>query len=346
MRLTSAHRTALRAVLDGTYTPLDVREFVQLCYVLALPLIRSKILRGKLNLELLGLKEVDLVYDCLADLFRRDSEGTFVQVNTFFFNQKIDVATCHEDEVFLALRRLVFRKVHHSIIRLYSDADPALGKILRNVQLELERNDLFQLQVRFGETCLVATGTDPCYHLPPMRSEFLRQRFSRVVSLHDSIPEMVEKLRAVLVRQEEYQRAVPLITAGLLFKEVYALGWEVQEAEASTVDRQAEQADVRQIAEAVCRQLAAGARETYVGKGKRSEATFNSYIAAVHGILLGEFGAFGADGASYYEHLRAVMPGLTKAAYANRHRAVLEYLAKRAKNHMRHELKRAESVGG
>lgn len=77
MKFTSTHRLALRSILDGTYTPLDVREFVQLCYVVALPLIRSKILRRKLNFEILGLKEADVVYDCLADLFRRGRIGRF-----------------------------------------------------------------------------------------------------------------------------------------------------------------------------------------------------------------------------------------------------------------------------
>jgi hypothetical protein len=58
LKFTSAHRQTLRAILDGTYTPLDLREFVQLCYVLALPLIRSKIHNGKLTALIPSLNDL------------------------------------------------------------------------------------------------------------------------------------------------------------------------------------------------------------------------------------------------------------------------------------------------
>jgi hypothetical protein len=340
MKFTSEHRSALRAVLDGTYTPLDVRGFVQLCYALALPLIRAKIHRGKLNLEILGMTEVDVVYDCLADLFRRDSNGSFVQVRTFFQNQPIDVTTCHVDEVLLALRRLVFGKVHTSLVRLYGEADSTLGKILRNLLLELERSGLFEHEARFGETFLIVSDVDPCLHLPPVTTEFLHQRFSQVVSVRDSIPVMVKKLHEVLLAQEEYQRAVPLVTAGLLFKKAYALGREAEEAEAGSVERQTEADDVCRIAELVCKDVAAKSRKTYLGKGKRTADEFDKYMDAVKEILLSEFAGGNSQDSSYFEHLKALMPGLSKVAYARRHRTVMEYLAKRAKRQMMEELRR------
>lgn len=340
MKFTPAHRSTLRAILEGSYTPLDVREFVQLCYALALPAIRSKIQRGKLNLDIVGMSETDIVYDCVADLFRRDGGGSFVQLRSFFLNQKIDVTTCHDDEVLLALRRLIFGKVHDSLVRIYSDGDPTLGKILRNLLLELERSELFEQQVRFGETYLVVRNVDSCLHLPPVSVESLRQRFSHVVSVRDSIPVMVDKLHQVFLLDDEFQRAVPLVTAALLFKEAYALGSEVEEAEASSVERQAATDDVSRIANLVCRSLAANTRGTYVQRGRRSAEEFKCYMNAVKEILLSEFGVGDGNAVSYFEHLEAAMPGLTKAAYARRHRAVLEYLAKRAKKQMKVELRR------
>lgn len=340
MKFTTAHRQTLRAILDGTYTPLDVREFVQLCYVLALPLIRSKVHHGKLNLEILGLAESDIVYDSVADLFRRDSAGNFVQVKTFFVNQGIDILTCEPDDAVLALRRLVFGKVHQAIVRLHSEADPTLGKILRNVMLELERNQLFEHQTRFGEVCLVVSAADPCLHRPPIPSEYVRHQFSQIVSIRDSIPMMVEKLRRVLLEQEEFQRVVPFLTAGLLFKEAYALGAEAEEAEECAVERQTVIDDVCRVADLVCQKLELSSRQTYVGKGKRSEDVFEKYMSVVKEILLSEFGDHASNGIPYYERLLVLMPGLTKAAYIRQHRAVLEYLAKRAKNQMREALRK------
>ncbi len=341
MKFTPHHRQILRAILNGSYTPLDVREFVQFCYLLALPLVRSKIRGGKLSLDVLGLHEIDVVYDCLAELFRRDSEGVFIHVKSYFESQQIDPAVSHEDELLVTLRRLVFGRVHCSLIRLYSEADPALGKVLRNVTLELDRSSLFEHQARFGETYLMVKDSDPCLHLPPSPPDIIRQRFSQVVSVRDTIPVMLEKLHTILVSQSEFRRAIPLVTAGLLFKDAYAVAAVVEEAETSTAEQQAEQDDVLRIADIVCKSIAAEARTSYVAKGKRSAEIVDKYIDTVKEILLGEFGSGRSDGVSYYDHLKARIPGMTKAIYARKHRTVLEYLAKQAKNRMRQELRRA-----
>jgi hypothetical protein len=172
-----------------------------------------------------------------------------------------------------------------------------------------------------------------------MPVEVLRERFSQIVSVRDSIPVMVEKLHRVLLAEAEFQRAVPFVIAGLLFKEAYAVGAEVEEAETITSDPLVEE-DVNRIADSVCRSLATATRETYVGNGKRTSKVFEFYIETVREIMLGEFGGSASYGVSYYEHLKARMPGLSKAAYSRDHRTVLEYLAKQAKKKMKRELKR------
>jgi len=303
-------------------------------------LIRSKIHHGKLNLEILGLAESDLVYDSVADLFRRDSAGNFLQVKAFFENLGIDIVGCEPDDAVLALRRLVFGKVHQAIVRLHSEADPTLGKILRNLMLELEKNQLFEHQTRFGDVCLVAIAADPCLHRPPVPPEYLRRQFGKIVSVRDPIPIMVQKLHRVLTEQDEYQRVIPFLAAGLLFKEAYALGAEVEEAEESAVERQTANDDVCRVADIVCRKLALDSKRTYVGKEKRSEDVFGKYMDVVKEILLSEFGDDASNGVSYYERLRFLMPGLTKASYTRKHRAVLEYLAKKAKIQMKETLRR------
>lgn len=339
MKFTLQNRQTLCVILDGTYTPLDVREFVQLCYLLALPLVRSKIQRGKVNTELLGLSEVDIVYDCLADLFRRDSTGQFLHVSAFFESQNVDPRTAHEDEVLLTIRRLVFGRVHHSIVRLYSEADPALGKVLRNLSIDLDHSHQFEHKARFGETYLIVHDADPCLHRPPMPSDRLRQQFSQIVSVRDSIPEMLRKLHGMLAEEETYQRAVPLVVAGLMFKDAYALGVEVQRDEHPPAEEQVEKEEMGRMVEKVCAKVADGAHPTYVGKGKRTQDEYGKYVAALREILLSELGVTEGNGASYFDQLKIQMPGLTKPAYLRRHKQILEYLARRAKKLIASELK-------
>ncbi|GEM_PF-4637508 len=107
MKIHAINRAVLKAILSGGYTPFDLREFVQCCCDLALPVIRKKIILGKLNLDLIGLNEMDVVYDCLADLFQRDEQREFSQIASFFKGQLQDIEQCTDEELVMALRRLV-----------------------------------------------------------------------------------------------------------------------------------------------------------------------------------------------------------------------------------------------
>ncbi len=334
-------RNIITSVLAGACTPGEVREFVQRCYDLALPVIRKKLSLGKLNLEAMGLTEADVVYDCLADLFQRNDGDGFFEIRNFFARHLPHVENCSDQELLIALRVLVVGSVNNNIVRLYGEADPALRKILRNLKIALDRSQDFDRITRFNETHVVPAGIDALLHRPPISLDYLRQEFSRVVLLDDSVPEMLTKLHRTICSQEEYQRAVPLVLCAILFKEVYALGWQAQhEAETVQPDAETAESDVRRIVDDVCRGLQIDMSPGYVQNGKCSQKTFEDYIRALRDILLNEFGADGTEKRSYFDYLQVQVPGLTKTGYLQHHRTVMEYLAKIAKERVREELKK------
>ncbi|MEK6571198.1 MAG: hypothetical protein AABZ61_07505 [Bacteroidota bacterium] len=325
----------LRGILSGTFTPLDLREFVQLCYSLALPLIRKKVARGKLNLDSIGLKEGDVVYDCLAELFHRDEKGGFPEIRNFFDHQLEDVEKISNEELLMTLQGLVFGKVNNNVVRLYMQVDPALGRILRNLRLSLDRTHLFERVSRFGEVYLVPFRVDALFHLPPMPYEFMQQEFSCVALVHDNIPVMVRKLHDVVVEQKEFQRAVPLVSAALLLKEIYALGWETEKDVTDAFELEIKPEDVERMIEEVCRALEREMRRSYVERGKLSEELFQKYFLALRDILVNEFAGDASGAKSYFDCLKMQIPTLTKEAYRAEHRQVLEYLAKTAKERIK-----------
>jgi len=97
--LSSLQKNSFRAILSGSYTPHDLREFVQLCYLLARPHISKKVRLGKLNLSILGITEDDAVHNCLADVFRRDAKGRFVEIETFFLREAGNPATASAEQL-------------------------------------------------------------------------------------------------------------------------------------------------------------------------------------------------------------------------------------------------------
>lgn len=344
MKISGSYRNLLWSILSGAYTPLDVHEFVHLCYSLALPVIRKKLITGKLSPYHLGLKESDIVYDCLADLFRRDEQGRFVKLHSFFESEQLNIDTCHEDELFIALRRLIFLKVSNNVIRLYSEADPTLGKVLRNMRLTNQKERLFDELQRFSETYLVPRGMESLTHCPPYPPEQLEQQFIGGVLVHDTLVVMLRKLHQIVAGQRQYQRAIPLVAAALMVKKVYALGWEGREEEQPLAEATLLQEDIRGTAERVSELLKKKMYSTYVARKKYPEVVIAKYVHAVREILVQEFSGQRPMSGSYFDILKTFMPRMTKKEYATKHRTILEYLAKMAKKEMVAELKRVESA--
>jgi len=332
---TPAQIRALGAVLSGEYTPFDVRELVRLCSILARPAILKKISLGKLSLSRVGLSTEDIVYDCLADLFRRDENGCFIELTKFLSDTSIPLNRLSDERKLVLLRRAVFIVVHKNLIRLYSDADPLLGKVLRNIKVALERKRIFDQVTWFEDILLVPSGVELLEELPPFPVDAIRRSFSAIALVHDSIPLMLEKLHTILLEQSQYQRALPLMTAALLCKELYLLGWETNEEVTEQTDHEAEREQLNRIIECLCEEIKKRFYPTYVATGKKTEKEYSAYIGALRAILQSFSGDGEPDDMTYFDYLSKEFPSLTKECYQTHHSTILDYLVKVAKNRLR-----------
>lgn len=324
----------IKSVVSNSYSSSDIREFIQICYDLAIPLVRKKIFLGKINLNILGMNENDLLYDCLADLFERDGSGRFPQIAENFNREVDDIKTSNETEIILTLRRLVFGKINQNFIRIYSEADPILSKILRNVRIAVEKQKLFELEIRFGETYVIPTGTEILRDRPPIPEEFLKEQISKNVSIHDNIPKVLNTIHSILMKQNEYQRCVQLVCIALNIKFIYSLG-KLDGEDREYVELDITHLDITKTSDLVCKELNQEMYRSYVEKGKCSESTFWNYIETVKEILKLTYGDGDGKGESFYEILNQQIPELTKTEYAEKHRTTLEYFVRLGKKKMK-----------
>ncbi|HUN66322.1 MAG TPA: hypothetical protein VMW43_09490 [Bacteroidota bacterium] len=330
----------LASILSGTPGAPEVREFVELCCDLALPVVRKRIALGKLNLHALGLNETDVVYDCLAELFQRDAEGRFPHIQRYV-EKNIPAGMPQSDEqLVVILRGLIIGRINDGLIRLYQETDPVFGRILRNIRLALERSEQFVRETRFNDVYIFPAGIDPLLHRPPVPYEYLKDLVLQIVRLDDNVPQMLRKMHVILCEQEEYQRGVRLITAAVLFKEIYGLA-QAADTDAKIVQPEPDAGlDLPAVVGRVCGELRAEMRETYVAGEKVSEELFEKYFLALNQILLSGFGLDGTGEKSYFDHLRDYVPGLTRESYTSDHRTTVEYLAKLGKQRVREYLVR------
>jgi hypothetical protein len=337
-------RTMLQSILSGSYTPYEVREFVRLCYALALPLIRKRIIQGKINLEVLGLRQVDLVYDCIADLFIRDSDGHFTEIEGFFKKEISDFDLCSDALLFDTLRKVVFRKVVVNLIRVHSLADPAFGKILHNLDVALTRSRHFEKFVRFGDSMLACCDAELLLHLPTPPLEYLREQLSRVVLIHDPMPTILGKLRDLLVHQHDFQRTVYQFWVAMLVKETYALGMEGEAETEPSSFRTLEEEEVAIWIKEVLADIRRQLQVSYVDKGKMTDGLFETYLCTADEILR-DWALEGTDHAKpFFEYLNSRMPQLTREEYISRHKSILEYVVRLSRQRLASRIRPGESA--
>jgi hypothetical protein len=63
------------SVVEGVNTEQQINSLIHVCHTLAIAFLISKVTARKLNTEFIGLKLTDIAYDCIVDLFQRDTEG-------------------------------------------------------------------------------------------------------------------------------------------------------------------------------------------------------------------------------------------------------------------------------
>ncbi len=328
----------IKSVVSNSYSSSDIREFIQICYDLAMPLVRKKIFLGKINLNILGMSENDLVYDCLADLFERDKNGSFPQITEYFRREILDIKTSNQEEMLPTLRRLVFGKVNQNFVRIYSEADPVLSKILRNIKQAVDTHKLFDFQIKFGETYLVPQGCDLLHECQPITDEYLKEQISNNVLIHDNIPHILRKVYDLVVTQKKYQRCIPLICIALIVKSIYSLG-KLDDEKKECVDMDVIHLDIDRVSNLVCDELLHELHGNYVVKNKCSELVFTNYIDAVKKILRQTYGDGDGKGESFYEILKQQIPELTKTEYAENHRTTIEYFVRLGKEKMNDKFK-------
>lgn len=348
LRLTHPLRELLQRAIGGDYTRGQLAELHTLVYALGRRYVRMRCAAGKIPLSLLGLGEADVVHDCIAELFTRSESGELVEITRYFEYRHVNPASLPEDMLVVHLRNLVFSVVGDNVFRMLNEADPALGKIIRNVKLAVQRSDRWTLETRFDEKVLVLACADGTRARPgrpqdpPLPDDRLEAAVFAALSRHPDIPVMMDELACELVRSGVTTGVVPLLSLAVMVKAGYgsrhAAGAAQEQPESPMITEELKAA----ISEA-CSSVGDAMRTKYVGRGKVCADTFTQYLAALEKYLVEEYVVNPGPrpaGSTYFEYLRELRPQMTREEYAGDHRPVLEYLAKL----VRHDLR--EKIGG
>lgn len=317
-------KEAIGSVLRSDPSPRQVNRLVSICHGLAIACLHNKRTHQLLLVED-SLNTSDLGYDCIAELFQRNDHGDLIRIKIYF--DSIDVEASTDQELLVYLRRLVFSSVNQSLVRIYSNFDPNLSKILRNLRLSVQHLGTFTEIERLGENCLVPQLCDPLAHLPVVELDRLQAELSTRLRGVERIPEILSALSRYLREQSDHSRQVPILRLALAIRWVYALKQIPADLSHQTEDLLARE-DVLRLVQASCVEVKRKIADDYVTRGKVSPDIIDAYIEAIRRYLTTKLDGYETS-LSLFESLKSVIPTLTSSSYDKKHRARLEYLARK-----------------
>jgi hypothetical protein len=338
--LATGLRADLQALSSGRTDRAALTRVVAVCHALATAFLRSK--RGVRALAARnGLRDTDIAYDCLAELFQQDAEGGFLQLRAFFAALPLQRMT--DEDALAHLRRLVFSRVNHGVFRICNEFDPGLGRILRNVKLAIQALRSFEETEVFGELRIRPLAADPLDHLrPPERGEIVAG-LRRTAGTHPKIPDLLAALALYLREQCDHARSVPLMEAALAIREYFSDPPADRETGVDAPVLAAE--DTRRLLREACTRVRTAMEPRYVGRGKITAGMFDTYFAVIEEGLRERFVEGDGEDFSYFEGLRTHLPDLDRTEYRKRYKSHMEYLGRVALRETLKTLKR-DAGGG
>ena len=313
--------------MGNTLTMHELNGLVGLCHSMAAAALRRRVTPAMLNAGVHGTNYRDLAYDCIAELFEQGEDGALLQVRAYFMG--IDRAAASDDQLLMHLRRIVFTKVNHGIVRFHSEADPELGKILRNIRLSVQTLHNFTVIERFGDAYLLPAFSPSLEHLPPFEREELEAGLRGDARPGEHVPAMLAHLSRFLLSQSGRSRIVPLTAVALAIKSLY-LTPEAGEPDRIPAEDPFTVNDTLSLVRAACREVLGSMAAEYIGSGKVEREMFRKYTEVIEKNVSLRFTGDDSDVHSLYACLQAMIPTLSEAEYKSRHRARLEYLARLA----------------
>lgn len=321
------HATAGDDVLSSLVNVLGVRpdrtsvaRLVRGMTRIAVAYLRLRERRHSIRHQVSPLSESDLALECIADLFRTDATGRFVDLQRRF--AAIDVATGDPESVLAAVRRLVIRKVDDGLFRMLQESDPSLARLIRGLKRAALGRDDVRIEKRHGVLWLVV-DRDGDDGLPTLSGEVF-EHLLVLAGVSARPATLLDTAIGALRSQGLYAARVPIVSAALALRACVVrcgLPPEVRVADEPAVE------DARQVAIAAVRK---NRRLAVVNPHSDGASYEDVYIACAADIVASQFTGDGSP--THYEAISKHLPTVSPAEYRRRHRTRFEYVVRQTRS--------------
>lgn len=327
----------LRKVLSETASLAEINYLVRCAHHIAIIRLKQLLASGRLHLQSFPFSLESTAIDCTAELFERDSEGVFIELEHFFCTER-DVNTLTDDDIIAHFRALVFTKLHDGIFALYRENDPVLSKILRNIKGAIRRNNSLEVTQSLGLSMIACLSLEERFHLQEVRLETVERYFGDTVRDVTSIGDYLRAFQQMLMQEKDIRPSFPLIDFCVAIKRHMMLH-KIPFTIVLASDESLFQHDAIVLIEDAVAHVRIRLHERYVKKKKLTEAHFASYMEAISSMVYDTFVLSDGSEKKYGEYLQQQLPSVSYDEYRLHHRKQFEYMAKLIKKEVRERLR-------
>lgn len=327
----------LRKVLSGTASLSDINKLVRYAHHFALTRLKQLLASGKLYLQSFPLSLESTALDCIAELFERDSEGVFIELEHFFCVEH-HLNELSDDDLIAYFRSLIFTKLHDGIFSLYRENDPVLSKILRNVKSAVQKSNCFVITQVLGMSVIAYRAKEDRKHLPEIPLEKIEQYFNRNVSKANNVQPYLRVIEQMLNDEKEYSTTLSLIDVCVAIKR-HLIQCHSPLSETALKEDPFLYEDATLLIDKTLLYLRKQLYKRFVIKNKLSEKHFSAYINAISCMVKDTFLLNDGTEKRYGDYLQQQLPEITYDEYRLLHRKQFEYMAKLIKKEVRERLR-------
>ncbi|MEK7248904.1 MAG: hypothetical protein AAB209_00635, partial [Bacteroidota bacterium] len=259
----------LKDVIHSVISPKPSRKSVDLLFDefnrMAIAYLRVKERGGRLATHVFGITIEDLAVDCIAELFERDKQETFVRLKEYY--SKVEPQHIDEDELRGKSRQLVFSEVSNHLFRCYADADPNLHKLIRNLK-DVKPSPRVSVR-KMSDKWWVWFGNEEnnASSLPLMPPEILEFHIAPLIAANSNLRILLDNLADVFDDQAIYRRAYPLVGFAQVLLSAFV---RLDEGEPNDSDdlHSLRQDDIKRVIAESVQCVKSDKHSKYVGKGR------------------------------------------------------------------------------
>ncbi|NUN69837.1 MAG: hypothetical protein HUU02_09020 [Bacteroidetes bacterium] len=338
MDLHSSHiPPLLRVVVSGTASLQEVNALVRHAHHFALIRLKQLMASGRLHLQSFPVTLESTALDCIAELFERDAEGRFIELEQYFTVEH-DADGLADDELIAMLRSLVFTKLNDGLFALYRENDPVLSKIIRNIKLAAEKAGGVTVDRILGIPVLRVDCGEDRTPGTEVTLEDLEARFSETLHGTRSTGEYLLSLKEHLLGNKDLRDTVSLIDCAVCIKR-HMLQYQVSLHQVMMEDATLFEGDASVLIDGTLRRMEQELAGRYVRKNRLDQHSFHAYMRAIAAMTKDTYLRSDGNERKYGEYLQEHLPGLTYDEYRQHHRKQFEYMATLVKKAVKQRLK-------